>query len=74
MLLKAVAPRSFRFPQLNIHELNKNIDNDFGAAGDPRVSIIATMDQRRTLILDAYKLVVVTDGEWLASLCQPGCW
>ncbi len=51
--------------KVNVHELNKNIDNNFLAAGDPKVTIIGTISSSSTLDLSAYKLAIRTGGETL---------
>ncbi|EFJ49885.1 metalloproteinase, extracellular matrix glycoprotein VMP42 [Volvox carteri f. nagariensis] len=46
--------------KVNIHELNKDIDNNFMARGDPRVTIIGTVAASSSMDLPAYKLFIRT--------------
>ncbi|GIL74593.1 hypothetical protein Vretimale_2156 [Volvox reticuliferus] len=52
--------------KISIHYLDKSIDNNFGMRGDPKVTILGTIDARSTMDLGDYKLLVKTgdfDGD-----------
>ncbi|KAG2499452.1 hypothetical protein HYH03_002399 [Edaphochlamys debaryana] len=44
--------------KINVHEVNQRIDSSFTAAGDPKVSIIATIADGGSLDLKAYRLML----------------
>ncbi|GIL80156.1 hypothetical protein Vretimale_12953 [Volvox reticuliferus] len=45
--------------KLNIHELNKDIDNDPSAEGDPRVSLLGVVSPGANTTLAAYKMYII---------------
>ncbi|GLC77134.1 hypothetical protein PLESTF_001890000 [Pleodorina starrii] len=48
--------------KLNMHELDKAIDNDYYAAGDPTVSIIGVLNPTSSVTLFNYRLYIITEG------------
>ncbi|EFJ49986.1 hypothetical protein VOLCADRAFT_104133 [Volvox carteri f. nagariensis] len=62
--------------KISVHELDKTIDNDFWAKGDPRINIISAIAKNSMVNLVVYNLLVVTgdlqqDGSYITvSLCR----
>jgi hypothetical protein len=50
--------------QVNVHELDKNIDNAFVSFGDPRVSIIGTVEPENSATYFNYRLHILTGGKY----------
>ncbi|GLC65597.1 hypothetical protein PLESTF_000316900 [Pleodorina starrii] len=48
--------------KLNIHELDKVIDNDFAAAGDPFVSLLGVLNPVSSVTYFNYRLYIITAG------------
>ncbi|PNH10319.1 hypothetical protein TSOC_002954 [Tetrabaena socialis] len=48
--------------KINIHDVEKNIDNSFTAGGDPRISFNRAVGANGATVLDEFRLVVHTGG------------